>query len=64
MTLRRAIAEPIRTAGVAGTDARVAELADLVGLTPGLLNRRPHEVRTANCNASTSPAHSHRARVI
>lgn len=38
-TLRKAIAEPLR-----GNRERVAELADLVMLTPDLLDRRPHEV--------------------
>jgi len=44
MTLRRTVAEPLRAARSPGVDARVEELADLVGLTPDLLDRRPHEV--------------------
>lgn len=44
MTLRRAVAEPLRAAGSSDVDARVAELAELVGLTSDLLGRRPHEV--------------------
>jgi peptide/nickel transport system ATP-binding protein len=44
MTLRRVIAEPLRAARSSGVPGRVEELADLVGLTPDLLNRRPHEV--------------------
>lgn len=42
MTLRQTIAEPLRAARMPVD--RVAELADLVGLTPDLLGRRPHEV--------------------
>ncbi|CAM5357438.1 ABC transporter ATP-binding protein [Streptomyces pilosus] len=39
------IAEPLRATGRrASAPARVAELADTVGLTPDLLTRRPHEV--------------------
>ncbi|MGI8814255.1 MAG: ABC transporter ATP-binding protein [Pseudonocardia sp.] len=44
MTLRRVIAEPLRAARSEGVTERVEELADLVGLTPDLLGRRPHEV--------------------
>jgi peptide/nickel transport system ATP-binding protein len=47
MTLRRAIAEPLRATRAArapGAAARVQALAELVGLTPDLLDRRPHEV--------------------
>ncbi|GAA2781861.1 ABC transporter ATP-binding protein [Saccharopolyspora taberi] len=40
-TLREIVAEPLRATGTAD---RVAELADLVGLTEELLGRRPHEV--------------------
>ncbi|MFD0207079.1 MULTISPECIES: ABC transporter ATP-binding protein [Saccharothrix] len=42
MTLRTAIAEPLRANG--RPVDRVDELADLVMLTPELLGRRPHEV--------------------
>lgn len=39
------IAEPLRATGRrASAPARVAELAEQVGLTPDLLTRRPHEV--------------------
>lgn len=41
MTLRAAIAEPLRANG---SPDRVDELADLVMLTPDLLARQPHEV--------------------
>lgn len=41
MTLRTAIAEPLRATGAPD---RVDELAELVMLTPDLLNRRAHEV--------------------
>ncbi|WP_233160586.1 ABC transporter ATP-binding protein [Actinophytocola xanthii] len=41
MTLRGAIAEPLRAGG---RPDRVDELAELVMLTPDLLARRPHEV--------------------
>lgn len=41
MTLRTAIAEPLRATG---SPDRVDELADLVMLTPDLLSRRAHEV--------------------
>ncbi|HSV65688.1 MAG TPA: ATP-binding cassette domain-containing protein [Mycobacteriales bacterium] len=44
MTLRRAIAEPLRAARAPDVAARVRELAELVALTPDLLDRRPHEV--------------------
>lgn len=44
LTLRRAITEPLRAGRVPHGAARVKELADLVGLTPDLLDRRPHEV--------------------
>lgn len=44
MTVRRVIAEPLRAARWSGATGRVEELADLVGLTPDLLGRRPHEV--------------------
>jgi peptide/nickel transport system ATP-binding protein len=44
MTLRRAIGEPLAAARTTDTPARVAELADLVGLTADLLGRRSHEV--------------------
>jgi ABC-type dipeptide/oligopeptide/nickel transport system ATPase subunit len=46
LTLTDLIAEPLRAAGHPReqTDARVAELADRVGLTPDLLGRRPHAV--------------------
>jgi peptide/nickel transport system ATP-binding protein len=42
MSLRQAIAEPLRANRKPTT--RVTELADLVALTPDLLDRRPHEV--------------------
>ncbi|MGH3695751.1 MAG: ABC transporter ATP-binding protein [Pseudonocardiaceae bacterium] len=44
MTLRRAIGEPLAAARTPGAPARVEELADLVGLTTDLLERRPHEL--------------------
>lgn len=44
MTLRGAVAEPLRAARAPDVMARVDELATLVGLTPDLLGRRPHEV--------------------
>ncbi|MER5889311.1 ATP-binding cassette domain-containing protein [Streptomyces sp. NPDC001941] len=45
LRLRDLIAEPLRATGRrTEADARVAELADTVGLTPDLLTRRPHEV--------------------
>jgi peptide/nickel transport system ATP-binding protein len=44
MTLRRAIAEPLRATRTPGAAARVQALVELVGLTPDLLDRRPHEV--------------------
>lgn len=44
MTLRRAVAEPLRAARAPDVAARIDELADLVGLTPDVLGRRPHEV--------------------
>ncbi|MEU3019802.1 ATP-binding cassette domain-containing protein [Nocardiopsis sp. NPDC007018] len=49
MTLRRIIAEPLDARGRrarrgAETDARTAELARRVGLTPDLLERLPHQV--------------------
>ncbi|MGW6455406.1 ABC transporter ATP-binding protein [Streptomyces sp. NPDC055078] len=45
LPLRELIAEPLRATGAGeGAGARVAELADRVGLTGELLGRRPHEV--------------------
>ncbi|MEU7982612.1 ATP-binding cassette domain-containing protein [Micromonospora sp. NPDC049081] len=46
LSLADLIAEPLRATGTptAATAARTAELADLVGLTPDLLTRRPHAV--------------------
>ncbi|WP_346764823.1 ATP-binding cassette domain-containing protein [Rhodococcus sp. HNM0569] len=44
MTLRRAIAEPLDIRRAAHRDKVVDELAERVGITPDLLNRRPHEV--------------------
>ena len=44
MTLRRAVAEPLRAARVRDVDVRVRDLAGLVALTPDLLDRGPHEV--------------------
>jgi len=46
LTLERIVAEPLRAARVpaAETARRVAEVADLVGLTGELRGRRPHEV--------------------
>lgn len=55
MTLRRAIAEPLRAAR-APVDGRVAELAELVGLTPDLMGRRPTRSAMASCNGPASPA--------
>jgi ABC-type dipeptide/oligopeptide/nickel transport system ATPase subunit len=46
LSLADIIAEPLRVTGTSDTAARAAtvELADLVGLTPDLLTRRPHAV--------------------
>ncbi|MFJ3835950.1 ABC transporter ATP-binding protein [Streptomyces sp. NPDC054904] len=45
LRLRELVAEPLRATGRReGADARVAELADRVGLGADLLVRRPHEV--------------------
>ncbi|MGH3568979.1 MAG: ABC transporter ATP-binding protein [Pseudonocardia sp.] len=44
MTLRRAMAEPLRATRAPGVDERVRELAELTGLTDELLGRRAHEV--------------------
>lgn len=44
LTLRRAMAEPLRANRSADVDRRVRSLADTVALTPDLLDRRPHEV--------------------
>jgi len=44
LTVKVAIAEPVRVHGLAGErnlDGRVAELMELVGLSPGLMERRP-----------------------
>ncbi|MGH3983303.1 MAG: ABC transporter ATP-binding protein [Pseudonocardiaceae bacterium] len=44
LTLREAIVEPLRACQRRLDDDRTAELTDRVGLTPELLDRRPHEV--------------------
>ncbi|ALE72211.1 ABC transporter [Pseudonocardia sp. EC080610-09] len=46
LTLDRIVAEPLRAAGTPdpAVTARVDEIADLVGLTPELRTRHPHEV--------------------
>ena len=44
MTLRRAIGEPLAATHAPNRAARIDQLADLVGFTPDLLNRRAHEV--------------------
>ncbi|MEU4570417.1 dipeptide/oligopeptide/nickel ABC transporter ATP-binding protein [Micromonospora sp. NPDC023956] len=46
LSLTDIIAEPLRATGTppAGARARAGELANLVGLTPDLLTRRPHAV--------------------
>jgi ABC-type glutathione transport system ATPase component len=44
LTLRQAIGEPLRATGSPDPLTRVAQLADLVGLTADLLGRRAHEV--------------------
>lgn len=44
MTLHALIAEPLRATRTPDPGTRVDELVDLVGLTPDLLGRRPHEV--------------------
>jgi oligopeptide/dipeptide ABC transporter ATP-binding protein len=46
MTVRRAIAEPllVHRAGKGGTDGRVGELMDMVGLPPRALDRYPHQL--------------------
>ncbi|MEW2382704.1 ATP-binding cassette domain-containing protein [Micromonospora sp. NPDC047707] len=46
LSLADIVAEPLRATGTPTGEARarVAELADLVGLTPDLLTRRPHAV--------------------
>ncbi|WP_419999978.1 ABC transporter ATP-binding protein [Streptomyces boninensis] len=45
LTLHATIAEPLRATGrKPEIEARLAELAPVVGLTPELLTRRPHEV--------------------
>jgi ABC-type dipeptide/oligopeptide/nickel transport system ATPase subunit len=44
LSLADLIAEPLRVARNPSTAARVAELADTVGLTADLLTRRPHAV--------------------
>jgi peptide/nickel transport system ATP-binding protein len=44
MTLRTAIAEPLRATRTSDAAARVDELAERVMLTPDLLGRRAHEV--------------------
>ncbi|MFI6638545.1 ABC transporter ATP-binding protein [Streptomyces sp. NPDC050504] len=45
LRLRDVVAEPLRATGRRGeAEARVAELAEAVGLTGDLLARRPHEV--------------------
>jgi ABC-type dipeptide/oligopeptide/nickel transport system ATPase subunit len=44
MSLRRAIGEPLAAARTPDAPTRIDQLADLVGLTPDLLSRRPHEV--------------------
>jgi peptide/nickel transport system ATP-binding protein len=44
LTLRRAIGEPLRATHSPDLATRITELADLVGLTGDLLDRRAHEV--------------------
>ncbi|MER7892247.1 hypothetical protein ABTX15_20745 [Micromonospora sp. NPDC094482] len=52
MSLADLIAEPLRATRAAepAVRERVAELAELVGLTSDLLPRRPHAVSDGNCN--------------
>lgn len=43
-TLRAVVTEPLRTARRPDADDRAGELLDVVGLSPSLLSRRPHQV--------------------
>ncbi|MEU5907898.1 dipeptide/oligopeptide/nickel ABC transporter ATP-binding protein [Micromonospora sp. NPDC047527] len=67
LTLADIVAEPLRATGTA-TDAaraRAAELADIVGLTPDLLTRRPHAVSDGQLQrACLARALAHRPKYL